>query len=488
MHGCARRHEGLHPAGVGLSTTAAPMTTFLANSPRLVPSPPVDPAYAAQLDPRSFTSWEEMFEAHSETLHFLLKPGDYRPWGVLSFVDNPGLGDDRPRTMRYYNVEDQALHPVKRRKAATVDSLQFAKDGTRNWFVQGLTISAPSANPGTNEGPSNITVDYCLIEDFGRYGFRIRNTTNCTVQRCVIRESRSGTLDSSGIQVKGQREWPEVVEIRILDNEIYNVGDGIQITPNLDHPSSPIEVLIEGNDLYLEPSRYIGDNTTLDENAIDVKAGSDRPESTVIRNNRMWGMRHSARTPPESQGELLVLQKYCRNAVIEGNILGDAPRGMKDEVWPGGAGIDVRKKRDIVIRNNEFYAIRDYAEVDKGAVTKPITSCLCFLGNHFARSSFLVDVGPAQYGSPPPKFTGNVRAYVGKIQRKAEPGAPAGVELPFDEVLNPAVTARFGFENYERKRWTGPEFAQGAVPRPTPWWRRLLYPPEWPLLGPRLRH
>ena len=283
---------------------------------------------------------------------------------------------------------------------------------------------------------------------------------------------RNPRLTSGDARLKwhpGQRpeEWPEVVGIRILDNEIYNVGDGIQITPNDDHPLSPIEVLIEGNDMYLEPSRYDGDtNTTLDENAIDVKAGSDRPESTLIRHNRMWGMRRSARTPPESQGELLVLQGYCRNAVIEGNILGDAPRGMKDEVWPdGGPGIDVRKTRDIVIRNNEFYAIRDYAAADRGAITKPMTSCLRFLGNHFARSSFLVDVGPSQYGSPPPEFTGNVRVYVGEIQRKAEPGEPAGAQLPFDEALNPPVTARFGTENYERKRWTGPEFAQGAVPR-----------------------
>jgi hypothetical protein len=68
-------------------------------------------------------------------------------------------------------------------------------------------------------------------------------------------------------------------------------------------------VLIEGNDIYLEPSRYIGDsNLSWDENAIDIKVGSDRPESTIVRTNRMWGFRRQKGSG--AQGELLVVQKF----------------------------------------------------------------------------------------------------------------------------------------------------------------------------------
>ncbi len=85
-----------------------------------------------------------------------------------------------------------------------------------------------------------------------------------------------------------------------------------------------------GNDIYLEPSRYIPDTgTTWDENAIDLKAGSDTPESTVIRKNRMWGFRRNAAAKGKSRGELLVLQAYSRNVVVEDNIMGDAPIGTK---------------------------------------------------------------------------------------------------------------------------------------------------------------
>ena len=447
---------------------ALPMMTSLADSPNLVPTPPVDPEYAAQLGPKSFASWTKMFEAHSKTLHFLLEPGDYRSWGVLRFEDNhPGPGDDRPRTMRYHNPKDQALHPVKRLRGARLDSLQFAKEATKNWFVQGLTISVPSANPGINEGSSNITVDYCLIEDVGRYGFRIRNTKNCTIQRCVIRESTQIGSDSTGIQVGSSPGAEPITGIRILDNEIYNMGDGIQVTDNATDPWLANEVLIEGNDIYLEPSRYTDDNTTSAENAIDIKAGSDRPMSTVIRGNRMWGIRRNA-DPPTAQGELLVLQNFCRKVVVEDNIMGDAPRGMKDENWPTDKVSDVNKEREIVFRNNQFYEIRDYAAADRGAITKPIAAGIEFFHNWFARSDWLADVGPPAYRDPRPVYRFNILVEVGGIQRPEDESDPlpyTPAKLPFDRKLNFLRSAPNGFETYERRRWTGPEHAYGAIPR-----------------------
>jgi hypothetical protein len=447
---------------------------LLTDSPSLVPVPPIDlgKAFMVEANPSKYAkSWKTLFENNGATLDFLLAPGDYRSWGPLEFDDQPGNTYGRPRTVRYYNPGvDDTLHPAKRYppthlNAAQVDSLTFQRPATRNWLVQGLTANMHTLESGINQGAGNIagniTIDSCLIENFRMYGFRIRNTKDCTVQRCVIRESiQVEGFDSSGVQV-GSTVAEPVTGIKILDNEIYNVGDGIQVTDYKLDPWLSFEVLIEGNDIYLERSRYIpGTNTTWDENAIDIKAGSDRPASTVIRSNRMWGIRRNAAVPPTALGELLDVHKYCRNVVVESNIMGDAPRGMKDLNWRTGVGIDVNKPRHIIFRNNQFYDIRAYADGDVGAITHPITAGITFVGNHFARSDFLADKTPPAYRVPGPKFSDNLRVEVGALQPfDSDP------PLPYEEAFNSVATAPNGYETYERKRWTGREFAMGAIPR-----------------------
>jgi hypothetical protein len=139
--------------------------------------------------------------------------------------------------------------------------------------------------------------------------------------------------------------------------------------------------------------------------------------------------------------------------------MGDAPWGMKDENWP--SGFDANKPRHIVFRNNQFYEIHDYSELDKGAITKPITSEIKFIGNYFSRSDFIADkTPPGGYRGTGPDYTGNTRIEVGHIQRD-EPQTPP---VPYDETVNAIATAPFGYDTYERKRWTGPELAMGAIP------------------------
>jgi hypothetical protein len=312
-------------------------------------------------------------------------------------------------------------------------------------------------------GASNITVDLCLIEYAEIYSLRIRHASHCTIQRCVIREAinnsnNHGPGDSSGIQV-GNID-ADVLGVKILDNEIYNVGDCIQLTDSRDSPTRPVEVVIDGNDLYLEPSRYIDDtNTTWDENAIDLKAGSDTPESTVISNNRMWGFRRNAH--PTAEGEVLVLQRFCRNVLVEDNIIGDAPRGMVDRNWLTTSGNLPGTSRNVVFRRNQFYEIRDYAAADAGAITQPVTGEIAFIDNHFARSDCVAGSTPPNYEGEDPIYEGNVLVDVTCLQRLTMPPNPT---LPYDPALNAVGTAPHGYDTYERKRWTGPELATGAIP------------------------
>jgi hypothetical protein len=433
-----------------------------------------------QLDVPRFGSWLDVLDAHDEVLDFLLEPGDYTDWGRLT--PRAGGSQSRPRTIRYYGGgSESARHPVKRSPGAQarIDSFLFEDEGVQDWLLHGLWIHSPSLNCSIQRGAGNITVDFCLIEYAFKYSVRIRDTANCTIQRCVIREAHNikpaeetddpeesdEIDDSSGVQIGSRKRG--VSGIRILDNEIYNVGDGIQLTHSPDDPLLPIEAVIEGNDLYLESSRYLESppNTTLDENAIDLKAGADAPSSTVIRRNRMWGMRFNAKPDRSAAGEIIALHKYCRNVLIEDNIMGDAPRCVSDIRWPASQDIDPRKSRHVVFCNNQVYEIRDFAAEDVGAIARPVTSGFVFSGNHFARSTFMADVTPPSGYEGVPVFVGNVLLQVHCIQRKDASNACAEPSVEYDLALNSRIRfARRGFDTYQRKRWTGPEFAKGAKP------------------------
>jgi hypothetical protein len=445
------------------------MSVMLTDSPSLVDVPDIEDLQTALVldESSAYGSWTEVFEdpENAAKLDYLLKPGDYRGWGTLALVNRAGHTATRPKTVRYYNPGvDERLHPVQRSNAALVDAFWFEGPDTRNWLVQGLTLTSPTTNPHISGGARNVTVDGCLIE-YGRiYSLRIRHASHCTIQRCVIREAinqagNEGKGDSSGIQIGSINA--DVLAIKILDNEIYNVGDGIQLTPYKYNPTRKVEVVIEGNDIYLEESRYIeGTEMTWDENAIDIKAGSPRPKSTTVRKNRLWGFRRSA---GDARGELLVVHQYCRNVVVEDNIMGDAPRGFADRNWPAKSPspIPVNKPRNITVCNNQFYEIRDYErDLDEGAITRPITAGIKFIDNYFARSDYLADQTPPAYRIPGPYYKGNTLVEVDHIQRPESQNPP----VPFLPALNTLATAPHGYEKYERKRWTGPELATGAIP------------------------
>jgi Right handed beta helix region len=440
------------------------MNVPLTDSPSLVVVPEVDLDRAVILDPSIIGNWHDTFAADDATLDYLLPPGDYRQWGPLWLDNVPGNTNNRPKTIRYYNPNgDDALHPARREQMALVDSVRFEHAFTRNWLATGLTVRRPTINPGIFRGATNVTIDSCLIEHTGQYGLRIRDASYSTVQRCVIRDSintdeNGSHYDTTGIHVGIIGD--SVLGIRILDNEIYNVGDGIQLGDDLlSNDVFVIEVVIEGNDIYLEPSRYIGvTNTTWDENAIDVKGGSDALDSTVIRHNRMWGMRRNA--TPTAFGEILTVHKSGRNIRIEDNIMGDAPRGIADFNWLTGIGTDVNKPRKILARNNQFYDIHDYAADDHGAITSPVTAGTSFIGNYFARSDYLVDDTPLSgYRGDGPIYTDNVLVEIRGAQRRERPSLLLD---PCDG--NTVATAPNGYDTYERRRWTGPEVAMGAVP------------------------
>jgi hypothetical protein len=81
--------------------------------------------------------------------------------------------------------------------------------------------------------------------------------------------------------------------------------------------------------------------------------------------------------------------------------------------------------------------------------------------NYIARCDFLCDVSPSAYYAP--KFTGNVLSGVGDIQRP-QIETPQTAHLPYDSLFNIELPTPVEYESYERRRWTGPELAVGAMP------------------------
>ena len=314
------------------------MVLLLSNSENLIAVPAIDLDNAVVLTPASYVDWATMFTANPSKTQFLLTPGDYMSWGTCIRLSKPGGTEGNPKIIRYYNPDDHDLHPVDRvgGNEALCDDFQFGNPTTTYWTVHGITTRGGAGNWLVYQGATNITFDYSLIEDKRKtensYCIRIREATDWTIQRMVIRNFILDTplpSDSLGISVGNIDR--SVLGGMILDCEIYNVGDAIQIE---DGPSywKPVEMLIEGNDLYMDSTYHIGEtNECWLENGIDLKAGSDTAESTVIRNNRIWGFRLNA--GPTARGEGIVIQRYARNMIIESNIIGDCPMAIKDENW-----------------------------------------------------------------------------------------------------------------------------------------------------------
>jgi len=291
-----------------------------------------------------------MFEANKRKTQYLLTPGDYTSWGDCVPTNVAGGTSLAPKLIAYYHPDDDDQNPVDRvgGNEALCADFHFTGVTTTNWMVHGITTRGGASNWLMDGGCSGITFDYCLIEDKAKtvtaYMIRIREATDCTIQRCVIRNfilnPKKLSSDSFGVAIGNIPQ--DVIGIRILDCEIYNVGDCIQITDaKKTTPWKPVEVVIEGCDLYMTEAYHIFDGstdtqTTWLENGVDIKAGSSSTGKLRVSNNRIWGFRRNAKptAKPTALGEGIVIQRLARNIEVSNNIIGDCPRGMKDENWP----------------------------------------------------------------------------------------------------------------------------------------------------------
>lgn len=523
----------------------------LVDSPYLVAVPAVDLSVSFIVSPASYANWAACIVAFlaSAKKQLLLQAGDYRPWGPCDRRHLMGSGASAadPKVIRYYGTDDtvRASSRVGTANEAICDGIQFATSGIAHWFIHGLTFREQTAAPNASEGATGIVFDYCLVEYFRTYGVRFRESYDCTYQRGVIRFGTNNSLtfpptttgDSVGINIGNVSR--NVLGVKILDCEIYNVGDAIQVTDG-NQFWLPVETIIDGCEGYLTPDYYIGGasgTTTWSENALDFKAGSDVANSTYVRNFRAWGWRFCAALT--SSGECVTIQKYARNLKFESCIFDDSPMGFADYAWlttlhaftadsttntltksghnfttgqgpmaattngtlPAGLAIatdywiikidtntfqlaasaanalaatpipvtittngtgtnNVRMagtaSRNTTVDGCHFVEIRDRAVTDTGAAIRPLTG-VAFTNCKVANCDYLFESSPPTYYAP--TFTGFSLYGVGAIQRPEDQTPP----VPYDASLNTTVTGSRTLDIYERRRWTGPEWAYCAT-------------------------
>lgn len=415
--------------------------------------PVLDASNSVTVLPGDYASLSAAIDANPGK-HIELADADYTAWGNFT-INNKTGGTSilNPCVIRYAGA-GLASPPWQRTGQAITGSVRVSGTSS-HWFISGLTVQDKTVESTIFSGADNITID--RLHDTGTvvvYGIRVRGATNITIQRSLFDAPTGiGTVDQNAtIGVAIGNIDADVLGIKVLDTEVRNFSDGVQ---TLDGPTvrRPVELTIDGCDFTLTPLSHLSDGTAYCENGIDLKAGSDRPFSTIIRNTRIVGFRKNAAGTDTGVG--ITIHRYARNILIEDVTIGDGPEGIREVGWP--VGEDLEEPRNIVMRGVRFHDIRDISGSDTGA-------CLHLISNTevsrcaFSRCDYLL-LSTTAYRAGGPTLYMNVRT-------ETEVLHPDSTETnPYTES---AATGNFHrtrdvvFDTYELRQHTGPEFLEGA--------------------------
>jgi len=341
----------------------------------------------------SYKSWRDLLSKNKNIRHFLITPGDYRKWGDLR-PGNSGTAA-QPYIFRYYDPKAtqpyDAPHPVKRkaqRKEAVLERFNFNK--VSHWVLHGLTFRGQAKEKEGKSGglynaffqeSNHNTLNFCLIEQvIHGNAVRIFNSSHNTIQGCVIRDKIEGFRgDNIGVTVYAS-EGRKARNNHILDNEIYNVTDGVQLVYQIDEGSKNAPktgevpgTIIDNNDLYITRKLYRqknGEELACAEDGIDIKVGTNstrQQDKLLVTNNRIWGFRKTDKTcSGGSHGSGIMIHRNAKNILIENNVIFDVARGIS--IANGHKKYKNERVGNITVRNNIFYDIQETADGAGNAV------------------------------------------------------------------------------------------------------------------------
>jgi len=290
---------------------------------------------------------------------FCVEPGDYRAAGEL-FLTASGTAQSR-RFLRFA-AHDGLRNAVQRPERAIFESLRLLGSW---WVIQGLTIQPRDGMTAwfvTIYGGDHNVIDGNLIDGIEHVpqltsqnavvvaGYNGDPATWNTLQANVIRNGNQNRRpgDYEGILIAWGNTATETNDFNeILDNEIYDWGDGVSVgghTSDCSEPAIQSGTVIDGNDVYITGAKRIDCSTGASdpagecacaEEGISVKsrAGADAALWTRITRNRVWGLRPTSASAncggTGANGQAISAGSICpQHVLVSSNVVLDSTQGV----------------------------------------------------------------------------------------------------------------------------------------------------------------
>jgi hypothetical protein len=455
------------------------------DSPHLAPIPAPPPCDVVITPQNASTTLTQHNDPDKRV--FCVRPGDYR------FIGKRDLRESgTPGARRYlrYDGTNAALPAIHRSQQAIFESIRIFGNW---WVVQGLTIR-PS-DPATSyflpvwAGDDNV-IDGNLLD--GRdhpngsiqIGVLIRGfdgdpALRNSVQRNVIRNGDQShqAIDYGGVNVMfGWEPGENNNWNKVLDNEIYDWGDGVAvsgISEVCDEPGQQHGTIIDGNDVYITGAKRVDCQTgaadwngdcACAENGIDVKAhpAPHLANWTRVTNNRVWGYRPTTEAlvcgGSGANGQAILGGNTCpRHVFVANNIAADSTVGISaagsDWIVAGNLIHDVRTSNGHVYGSIALFPAPTATRlsVQFNTIVGVDTAYEDASANTDTRCNVVVE-SPGLRGIGWPRGANHVTPY-NATYAASEPNISGSPHATY-----PAVTQSRNVEFcYWRKRWTAPE-------------------------------
>lgn len=289
--------------------------------------------------------------------------------------------ENNKKYLVYYDPENPTgqTHPVhmtdaKRAKFRTIeirgaswwvlDRLTVENGNKTNWITgigelgradvraDGLPVDAGTTGPFT--ASTNNVLNRMLYQGTSEDVIAINESCHGnTIQNTVIRDSTLPDQDWVGIDMmawRGVAGSALIQDTCIINNEIYNVNDGIQLFnhPNIANGSDYRRTQIVNNDIYVTSAIYTDGQGNLDpdgdysasENALDIKTSTfstDPADAVIVQDNRIWGYKllDSNIAGSSDNGYAVIIHnpvdnnnQTTGNLLFRGNIITDSMWGV----------------------------------------------------------------------------------------------------------------------------------------------------------------
>ncbi len=327
------------------TTGSTPIATSTKTNPYLeeVTLPSCDASNPEVQFIRSNADWSTI--NRSDKRIFCVSPGDYRSLRHISLTSS-GTAEKR-RYIILNNGND--THPGK------LDKSQLANYGLRlehasYWVIDrwsNFDDNLPKALELSNGSSYNI-INRAFTDNIAQSILITDRSNNNTIQNSRFQNMAHPYRVADGVCISIM-QWGadsyETKNIKIINNEIVNQGDGFQSVRGPRYSDGLLQdgncegLIIDSNDIYIDERIYTdgrGHYTPTGkyayaEDAIDLKVGSENPNNPIIiTNNHMWGSRESDRTNSllSSHGGLIVIHYGVKYLKIKQNLFFDSLAGI----------------------------------------------------------------------------------------------------------------------------------------------------------------